>query len=637
MGGMGKGLEAAVRNLARAPYRMLRAYGLPLGISAGIGLAYYGYLAAANQKIPSIEETFNSFWNTASRWETWRDVSIISGAWIAGLYSAVFAVNRKRKKDGKPRIKPLNLLRQALFPWTMSSGEKGFNELIEALPDSSIAHRCLADFYLEKGRKIEAIETYYRAMKVRDMELFPKIPILGTNLYVNALTERIPLLKRKLKKEPKSNEALLELSMNYFLLNDFTNSIRYFEMIDKAQDPVSLHALASRLYSEISKNIGKPKLRRISFGDSRIGRKADSIVFFSRRQKLKKDRLVQKADAETLDSVDAIFKLENLNNYLEQIGDYNVWKVGINSFTRGFVVLKQPRSAEITQEEAYSMLSSEKRHEQIFQETVAEGRFRGVHPDGIAMHNRKHCLMLLYEEGSPLSESRNEKHFSDTLQFAARSDALMPLDYLADREYNPEQHFRRRIAEAGIAESAADTLRENCGFLFKYSGSFPLVFDGDWHPGNCLVSPEEEIIALDKEEKGVTIGPVTAARVLNQGTAFGHSKEPKNNSIKDSMASVFYVDVYQAITDADRRMDEPELFIPATMAATIEKAVTTYCFTREFPKRQESAQVFLRKALNSGLRIRTERAMKRFYTDSERKQCAELEKVIFDDLLATAP
>lgn len=610
-----KDLEGTLIKLAKAPFRFLRSYGIPIGVGLGVGTVCWAYITVTGKGEPDFEKLLD--------WNTWKREIVRWPAYflaVTAAFGGILAINNQiRKRKGKKPVKILKHFKQVFLPFTLREDEGGFKEVIDQLPDSSLAHRAFGDFYFRHGRIIEAMETYYKAISLRDDEIFPKIPVVGTNGYINVVSENIRRLDGRLRREPCNSQVLLELAMNHFSINDFDKAAQYLESADKEQEPIALHILASRFYSEISKKTDRPRLRRLSFGDSRIGRWIDKRIYFWDRQKLDQEEQKEKAEQEALAAVEQIFEIDDLEQHLESIGDYSVYRIALNGFVKGFVIAK---------ENDYGALVSEKKNEEIFEQTVAGGKFRSVHPVRIVRYKGKDYLVLLYEEGMPLASSTKPAHFRDAMRFAARSDALMPLEHVSSIEYSPGEHFAWRLSE--LPEGVKSAIAENSDFLFKYSEAFPLVFDGDWRPdGNCLVNDEGHIIALDKEDKGVTIGPVTAARLLNQGTGFSDSY-----GLKDSMIAEDYLPVYQDSSDRDRRIQEPGLFFPVAWTSTIEKAITAYCFTKDRPSQQKSARIFLRNALHAGIRIRHDRGIRRFYSDEDRKQCEVLEKAIHEQLLA---
>lgn len=619
------------RDLESRLKRLARDYYVPFGISVAASvLLYLGIVKEEH----SFDEIFDSIKKAATDPETWRNILIAGSLFVGSLYGALAVRNRIRKRKGK---KPMNLLKATkyvLFPWSIPKGEEGFKELLEAFPDSSLLHRGFGDFYFRNGRIIEAMDSYYEAMKLRDEEIFPKLPVLGTNSYASVVYENIRKLEKRFAEDPEDNETLLRLAMHHYLLNDFDNAAKYFEMIDKDQDAIAFHVLASKFYSQIEERVSRPKLRRLSCGSTFFGRLADKAFYFWDKRRLTKEDANKLAERETFAAVEGIFGLQNLDDYLEQVGDYSVYKIGLNGFVRGFVVLKKAEcrsKSRKKKEEELDKMVREGQNEMLFMELVATGKeFRSVHPVKVVHYKGDIYLVLLYEEGTPLSESTNTEHFTRAVEFAARSDALMPFDYIRNKQYSPGNHFAQRLYTSGIPKDLRARIEDNCSFLFKYSDHFPVVFDGDWRPdGNCLVNREGHIIALDKEDKGVTIGPVAVARILHQGT---QSPIAGNDEFVDYVVQKHYIPVFQDLAGRGK-IQSPQLFLPVTLTSAIEKAITAYCFTIDKPSQQASAQVFLRNALHAGDRLRNDRQFREFYDANDIKQCANLEAAIFRNLL----
>jgi hypothetical protein len=418
-------------------------------------------------------------------------------------------------------------------------------------------------------------------------------------------------LERAVKEGSAGNSELLELAMRHFCLCDFDNAIKYFEKVDKEQDELGFHILGSRLYSEAGRMAEMPKTARLSFGDTSAGRWLDKNVFFWRKQKIGREQLKQRAEEEARQAVSHIFERGDLKEHLEAIGDYKVYRIGLNGFVKGFVVLKAGD---------YAALKAEKETEELFERRVAGGKFRSVHPVCIMEHGGTPYLVQFYEDGTLLSESKNPKHFEDAMRFAAKSDALMPVN---GHDYDPKVHFLGRLEE--FPDDVRLRIEENCGFLFKYWGDFPPVFDGDPRPdGNCLVGEWDTSIFLDKQRKSPSIGPVTAARVLFQGTEFTDSWQAR-----DGMIGSVYLPAYGM-----GKVESPELFVAVTCTSALEKSITAYCYDLKSKKAVlPSTRIFTANGAECGERVCQDPKMRRFYSPKELRQCEMLERIVREELL----
>ena len=613
MGDEDKDLEARASNISRYALKFLRKAAFTVGVGSALGLLY---VYALDRELPSLERLKDS----ALSWGAYRNAIITASALAGAATGGLFLANRRRKKKGKKPLRLFRLALRRLIGPKIPEEEKGYLETLEMWPESSMTYFALATHYMKNNRLIEALDAYYSALKYRDKEWIPKIPLAGPFEYRESMIGKEGELRRHLEKNPNNNKDWLNLAMRYFLVNDFGNAIECFEHIDTEQDPIALHVLASRFYDEIRKRADKPKVRWLSFGDSCVGRAVDKSVYFWDRKRPGKDEMGKKAEQEALAAVDGILSTEGIERKLEPIGDYNVYRVPLNRFVKGFVVLKQGDCAK---------LQNEMEHERIFEERVAGTGFKSVHPIDIVEHDGKYYLVLLHEDGKPLAESKNPNHFKRAMEFAAKSDALMPIDKVLNPEYDPKAHFAERLA--GLDDRLGQEIAGNSEFLFRYSGAFPVVFDGDWHSLNCLFDEDGLIIGLDKEGKGVTIGPVTAARVANHGERLeGHPTA--KDQLKDLWVDEVYLPTYQDHASRDMRIADTGLFIPHMMAKIMEKAITAYIFNFGKQTMHGHTRAFLHNAVHAGQRIRYE--FRDFYSEKERKQCQHLEAAIHQHLLS---
>jgi len=615
MGDKDKDLEARTSNASGRALRILRKAAFTVGIGSALGILT---VYALDRELPSIERLKDS----ALSWSTWRNTLIAASALAGAAAGGIFLANRRRKKRGKKPVKALKffgkMLKMAVGCKVLPEGEKGYLEVLDMLPDSSSAHFGLATHYMKDGRLIEASDAYYSALRFREREWTPKIPLLGPFEYRESMMGKVVELRRHLEKDPNDSKAWLNLAMRHMLLNDFGKAMECFEHIEMEQDPIALHVLASRFYDEISKRAGKPKVRWISAGDTSIGRAIDKAVYFWDRKMPDKDEMRKKAEEEALSAVDRILQIGGIEQMLEPIGDYKVYRVPLNKLVKGFVVLKQGEPAR---------LENEMEHERIFEETVAGGRFRSVHPVGVVEHKGNHYLVLYYEDGKPLAESRNPEHFRRAMEFAARSDALMPTGKVLNPGYNPREHFFKARLPM-LDDRIRWHIGENADFLFKYDGDFPVVCDGDWHALNSLFDEDGLIDKIDFEGRRVTIGPVTAARA-----GYQYVRLPRHTEeTRDSWVNEVYIPTYQRHAQRSRRIADARLFLPHVMAKIMEKAVTAYIFNFGKQTMKGHTRAFLRNALRAGQRVRDE--FRDFYLDKERKQCYHLEAAIHNHLLS---
>ena len=603
-------LEERASSIPKTGLKVLKQVGFAAGIGSALGiLGVY----ALDGELPNLERLKES----ACSWSTYRN-TIMAFLAADGCFSGAYLIsNSRRIKKGKKPRQWLQYIKWALGRELSGRKpeEKDFLKYVELLPDTTLSQFELARHYMKENKLVEALEAYCGALRCMDEGVIPKIPLIGPFEHVGFVSRGKRALKKRLEKNPDDSKSWLELAIRNLLVYDFENATGCLEKIDKEQDPVALHILASRFYSEISKRADRPKMRRLfSFGDSRVGRAIDRIIYFWEKRP-DKDEMTKKAEGEAVSAVEEAFKREDIQEHLEPFGDYEVYRIALNSLAKGFVVLKKGDRAR---------LQSELEHERIFEEKVAGGRFKSVHPIGIVDHEGSSYLVLYYEDGKPLAESKNPEHFRSAMEFAAKSDALMPTDNVHDRRYRPREHFlKERIKN--LDDSLQYLIWQNSGFLFKYDNAFPVVFDGDWHPFNCLFDEDGFVIGLDKEGKGVTIGPVTAARIANQGTNLGMHPRMADE-MKDSLVEDVYIPAYQDFASKDRRIGNPELFLPHMMAKVMEKAITSYIFNAGRPTMQEPVRVFLRNALHAGQRIRYE--FRLFYSPEAREQCRNIEEAI---------
>ena len=266
-------LEGFLAKAAKAPFRLLRNYGVPIGFGAGVVGVYASYLAATGQ-LPELERMKERLFD-AELWQNTTSVLPALAVGAVGVFAAALAIeNTSRKRKGK---KPINIgkyLKRTFFPPKGIVDEERMRQMLDTFPDSSIAHRQIGDFFFRNDKPAEAMESYYHAMAARDREFLTKIPVFGTNGYVNGVAGRIRELESAARGGSLENSELLELAMRYFLLRDFDRAIEYFDKIDKEEDEFGFHILGSRLYSEAGKMAVDPAKRTRSCS----GRGRDSSI-----------------------------------------------------------------------------------------------------------------------------------------------------------------------------------------------------------------------------------------------------------------------------------------------------------------------------------------------------------------------
>jgi len=602
-------LEERASSISKTGLKVLKQIVFASGVGSAIGLLG---VYALDGELPNIERLKESICN----WETYKKPIMVFLASVGGFLGASYISNSRRIKKGKKPRQWLKYMSWAFGRFLRGDKpeEKAFLKYVDLLPDTTLTQFELAKHYMKENKLVEALEAYCGALKCMDEGVIPKVPLIGPYEYVGLVSRNNSKLRKHLAKNPDDNKSWLELAVRNLLVYDFKEAIECIEKVDKEQDPMALHILASRFYSEISKRADRPKMRRLfSFGDSRVGRIIDrGLSFWEKRPD--KNEMVKKAEQEAVSAVEEAFKREDIKEHLEPFGDYEVYRIALNKFSKGFVTLTKGDKAK---------LQNELEHERIFEERVAGGMFKAAHPIGIVEYGGDSYLILYYEHGKSLAESKDPEHFRMAMEFAAKSDALMPTHLVANPTYEPEKHFEERLR--GLDDRIGQKIGENSGFLFHYSEAFPQVFDGDWHPFNCLFDEDGFLIGLDKEGKGVTIGPVTAARVANQGINFGMHPKMADET-KDSLVEDVYIPTYQGFVSKNRRIEHPELFLPHMMAKVIEKAVTSYIFNAGKSTMHGAVGVFLRNALHAGQRIRYE--FRDFYSSEDREQCRNIEQAI---------
>ena len=601
-----KDLEERTGGLSKSVLGFLERQKYAISVPLTLGALWFSYLIFVEGKRLDTEKVHN----LVSDWKNWAMIPVYIGLCAVGavaITASFLAIeNHKRKKRGEKPINIALLLKKSFYTKGIPKGESGFKEVLEYSPLQSAIHRGLGDLYFKEGRIIEAMEAYYKSISERDKEWFSRLPVVSSHHDFYA-REKLPALEKKLEEDPSNNQVLLELSMKHFALRDFDSAIKYFEMVDKEQDPIAFSILETRLFSEIEKQTSK--------------RSYKAFHVFSRKKSVRKNHS-KRAEAAALEAVDRIFNVGDLNGFFEPIGDYTVYRIPLNSFVNGFVVAKEGEKKDLEKEE---------QNERLFSQVAADGKLRSVQPIRIVEYMGKHYLIQFYEQGDFLAESTNHEHFEDALRFAARSDALMPFDYVKDKVLNPRASFDGRVHNSELPKHIKWAITENSEFLFKhtYSGVFPAVFDGDWRAdANCIVGKDGSITALDKEDKGVTIGPVAVARLIYQGTS---AEVAKSDDFLNYAVKKCYIPVFQDLSG--KKIGEPELFLPVVLTSAIEKSITAYLFTADKPFQQDSAQIFLRNALHTGSRIRNDDRIKKYFSQKEIRQCAYLEEIIVDRLL----
>ncbi|MBN2112252.1 tetratricopeptide repeat protein [Candidatus Woesearchaeota archaeon] len=616
-------LEKKTRSLFKPIKRFFSRFRAPIGVGLGFGAVYYSYLVFAEGRTEIDTEKLKEIF---SDWMFWLKIPAYAALCVAagvGVSAGIFALrNHIRKKKGKKPLKIGEFLRIVRHEKEIPKEER-LLQILDAIPDSSIVHKSFGSFYFKEGRIVEALEAYYKSVSLRDEEFYPKVPVVGTTGYFNAVRDSIETLEQRLAKEPASDGVLLELAMSYFLLNDFDRAVEYFEKVDRKKDQLSFSILASKFYEEVAVRLGSPKVRRFSFGESRAGKLADKAFYFWDKQKQEKRELRIRSRCEAMRAVKELLNLPGLEESFDSFGGYSVYTAKLGGLVDGFVVLKRGDREALSKEAEIS---------EQFGAEVSGGKFKSVRPITIAEYRDHYYLVMFYEAGKPLAESTDKKIFEKAVEFVARSDALMPLDKLGSTTFFGKDVFLTRVYGTGrFPTNVADIIYKNCDFLFAHEGKFAKVFDGDWRADmNVLYDEAGNIIALDKQDKGATIGPVNAARVLYQGT---REEIAKDDDFVEHAVKEHYAAVYNELVgrDAGRKIDA-EYFFPVTMTSAIQKAITASCVFVSEPYRQRSVRTFLGNALHAGQRILSDRKLRQFYEGRHLEQCAVLERVILDDL-----
>lgn len=606
------------------PLKFLSKYKYQIGLPLAFGAVYYSYLMFGEGKRIDTEKAKEIF----SDWKFWVGapaiLALCFGAALGAVAGTYALRNHLRKRQGKKTVNLGRALKRSIYRGDLPEGEEGLLQALEDFPDSSLVHKGFGSFYFQEGRIVEAMESYYKAILLRDEEFLPKVPLFGTTGYANVVNERIETLEKMLA-EGKDDKVLLEIAMNYFLLNDFDKAVDYFEQIEREQDPLSFSILASKFYENAAERFGRPKVRQFSFGDSSFGRLADKTIYFWTKKKHGERALAMKSKKEAVKAVRELLKQPDLEESFDSFGGYGVYTARLGGLVDGFVVLKRGEYEDLTKEAQVA---------EQFGISVSSGKFKSVRPIIIVDYKKQHYLVMFYENGKPLAQSTDKKLFESAVEFAARSDALMPLGKLSSTEPLSRERFRARVNRTReLPSRIADVIHNNSDFLFAYHDKFPAVFDGDWRADlNVLYDGKGSIIALDKQDKGVTIGPVNAARILYQGTKEEIAKD--DNFVQHALGE-HYVSVYNDLIGGDKkRKVEPEYFFPVTLTSAIQKAITASCVYLSEPYRQKSVRIFLGNALHAGQKILTDKKIKDFYDGKQLEQCAVLEKVILDDLWA---
>jgi len=621
-------LEKKTQSLSKYYLSAAKYLVFPLAFGLGVGASYLGYLSLYQGKTLD----YDNLKEILTSWDSWKNVLVnagITGAGMVTVCAGLLKINNiYRKRKGKEPIKIGKLMKRMVSPKLVGTGHKAHEEWLDCTPVPSATYMGLASSYFKQGKIMEATEAYYQAIREVDNDLISKFPIFGTNSYVSVISENIKRFDKVLRENPDDNMALLELAMCHLMLNNVEKATDLMTRLRKEQDPIAFRIIESRFYSKASERVKRPRVRKLSFGTSKAGMFADKALYFwDNWRKPRPNELRRRADKAAGISVHDIFESVDLENCIESIGDYKVYRIPLKGLIKGFVVLKEGNLED---------LKDELENERIFETVVATDRFRAVHPITIEQKcgkdgKIKHYLVQLYEDGTPLANSINPEHYMDAAMFAARSDALMPLSAEDIEGFEPKKHFEARILESELPNYVKEELILRSGFMFRHYKELPVVPDGDWRAdGNCLVNSEGQIVALDKAKKGGSISPVTVARVLNQGTVL-------DDEHKEKICIEGYIRSYQNLVEKNRRIDNPSLVFPVYVTSTLEKAITAWCFNEGKISQQEATQRFLMTSLRHVGVFCQDKKVVGFYSDVERRDCKAVGRIVNEHLLVTTP
>lgn len=618
MGEDGSSLEKAVNSAFKNLRRTARRFIQPtlFGLIVGFGGIY-----VINGELPELGKFMKGVGKAVSDLDTWIGILKSVGIFSASYVGALKIRNIIRKRKGEKETDILDFVLKLLYLKKIKKGEKGLQEMVELNIFSPSAYREIASFYFKNEEIWKGVESYYKTMQAKERSLGSIFSVLSAHSFPSHILDKIEDLNEKIKKNTHNRHVFLELAMNYFLINDWDNAISYFEKIDRTGCELEMSVLASRFYSEIEKSYHNPKPGLFSLGDNVIGRFFNRPIFRDNR-KCSLQYIAERKQDEISSAAEHIIRIENLENHLELFEGYEVGRVALNEILKGFAVLKQGEEED---------LIKEFNNESIFLNEISSGSLRSVYPIAVLEREEKYFIIQLYEAGKHLNSSSRHRDYIKAARFAGRSDAMMPLDYVGWKEYHPFPHFNLRVESTMLEDDVKKRLLDSCRFMFKFSNQFPVVFDGDWRPdGNCLVDETGCIIALDKEDKGVTVPYVAPARILFQATP---ETIAKKDGFVDHIIMNEYIQEYNEWSRIGESIIEPQLFKAAVLAAAIEKSITSYCIASGNSSLMDNSQLFLRNALHAGKRIRNEKEIRKFFSRNDINDCSTVESIIYEYML----